>query len=144
MKRTLTVIVGFSLLVLVLAASAGAGDVPRLRANVPFSFYAGNHLVPAGEYVFQMQAFANRAAGSIVLVRNHEGRVIHMFAAIPASSPGNVETCLIFNRYGDSHFLAKLQNSAIQAALIKSHAERELALAYAKQAAGSVIVAASR
>lgn len=144
MKHVMTLIVAVSLIVLGFAAAAAAGDVPRLRANIPFPFYAGNKLIPAGEYVFQLQALANRAAGTTVVIVNPEGAVVHVFPAIPGNNRDGSSTNLVFNRYGKSHFLAQLNDSSLQAALIRSRAEREMSIAFSNQAAGGVIIAATR
>ncbi len=144
MKRTLTVIVVLSIIVLGLALTAAASDVPRLRANVPFSFFAGSQLIPAGEYVFELQGAMGRAAGSMILVRNADGAVVHLFPAMPGANAATNATCLVFNRYGSSYFLSKLQNMKLEAEVAKTPAEREMALAYSKKAEKSVVIAAAR
>ncbi len=143
MKHTLTTIVALSVLVLGMTLTASADGANRLRADIPFSFFAGSQQIPAGVYVFDLQGTLGRASGSTVLIRNMDGRVVHLFTAIPGAST-RAATCLVFNRYGSSYFLSKLQNTSVAADVAKTPAEREMALAYSSQPGKSVVIAAAR
>ena len=49
--KNLLKLVALALFTMALSGAALAqDDAPMLRANIPFSFYAGGHLLPAGEY----------------------------------------------------------------------------------------------
>jgi hypothetical protein len=132
-----------SLIVLTLAAGAFAGDATRLRANIPFAFHAGKEQLPAGQYVVELRAAGILATGSAIVLRNADGSINCILAAIPDSSRAqNPAYCLVFNRYNDDYFLATVRQNTIKADLAKTRAEKELEIAFAKGA--KVQVAASK
>ena len=144
MRRTLTVIVALSIAILALAAAASAGESARMRAAVPFSFYAAGRLLPSGEYLFELQSIGNGSTGSTIFVRNAGGEVVHIFPAMAGTNAKSIPTSLEFRRYGDIRFLSKLHTRVFQAQLAKSRMEREVALAFSKQAREGEMVAAAR
>ena len=95
-----------------------------LRANVPFDFRMGETLMPAGEYVIHHSA-------GVLTVRAESGPPRAIFQlTLPASrQDGSTKGALVFNRYGDSYFLAKIwaPESRYGMALSTSKREKELA-----------------
>ena len=95
-----------------------------LRANVPFDFRMGETLMPAGEYVIHHSA-------GMLTVRAQSGPPTAIFQlTLPASrQDGSTKGALVFNRYGDSYFLAKIwaPDSRSGLSLLTSKREKELA-----------------
>jgi hypothetical protein len=107
-------------------ASPLAAQTLALKANVPFEFNLAGKVMPAGEYLLQMDA------GSAVLrVRNFDAGTAAIILGLPASaSEGRTNDARItFNRYGDTYFLSTVVNgysgAGFKAPISKS--ERELA-----------------
>ena len=76
----------------------------HLRAQIPFGFYVGESLLPAGEY--ELQVLEN----GVVRVFNQDNYASVMFntvrSANPARQSGRAQ--VIFNRYGDDYFLSEM------------------------------------
>ncbi len=96
-----------------------------LTANVPFEFNLAGKAMPAGAYVFQMDA------GSPVLrVRNFDAHASVMSLGIqpPNAWRPTGDARITFNRYGDTYFLSTVVNGytgvGFEAPISKS--EREL------------------
>jgi hypothetical protein len=115
-----------SLLALAVVASANPGT--RLHVNVPFAFHVDRAMLPAGQYVFEMKSVSPYAAAATsVLIRNREGNIVHWISTIAgARTNGTGLDRLLFNRYGDQYFLARVESCENQANVRKSTAEREL------------------
>jgi hypothetical protein len=96
---------------LVLALTIGAGKAKAqitdsLEVNVPFQFYAGTTKLPAGEY--RIQVLENSDLG-VMEISSLDGSTTALFQVQQSdanSAPAKDE--LIFNKYGDRYFLAKL------------------------------------
>jgi hypothetical protein len=79
------------------------GDVD---ANIPFQFHAGNTKFPAGEYRIHV---LDNTDLSVMEITSMDGSVSALFQVQEAetnSEPAKTE--LIFNKYGNRYFLAKL------------------------------------
>src|SRR5262245_49804512 len=88
-----------SLLILLVGGMVYAQVEPRVIANIPFAFTAGNKTLPAGEYTIDRP---NSNEPDLLLIRSADGRVAFFLNA------GNVEarevpnkTELVFNEIGD-------------------------------------------
>lgn len=94
----------------------------NLRATIPFTFRAGEKVMPAGEYTIRHSAGAvilhKQGGPSVVLLTNAASR-----PALPA------EGWLDFNRYGERYFLSSVwsPDSPDGREIPKSRAEKELA-----------------
>jgi hypothetical protein len=100
-----------SLLALVFAfaiypTQAHAQIIGGLEANIPFSFYAGNTKLPAGEYRIQVLDNSDLTLMEISRVDGTVSALFQIQDAESNSEPAKSE--LIFNKYGDRYFLAKL------------------------------------
>ena len=72
-------------------------------ANIPFSFSAGSHAMPAGDYVLY------RVSDHMYSLRSRDGSEAQSFTVYNASSTAAVDSSrLVFHQYGDQHFLASL------------------------------------
>jgi hypothetical protein len=114
---TLTVIAALSI-------AGFAGLDRRVEANIPFDFIVGGEKLPAGKYTFEMGVIQR-----VLMVRNWKtkraaGAITQDLQVRAVAKPQ-----LVFHRYGDQYFLAKVitYTSGIEAP--KSKAEREAAKA---------------
>jgi hypothetical protein len=95
------------------------------RANIPFDFWLGQKLMPAGEY-----SIYHMATGAMLIQGGGRVRASAVFLAQTASRPEQQkEGKLEFTRYGGSYFLSKIWNPyrAIGYGVPKSSREKELA-----------------
>jgi hypothetical protein len=145
MKKALVVLFSLGVVILGSVIGASAGTTAKLIANIPFAFHAGNQLMPAGEYVFDMDGVGGFCAtGSNLVIRSRDGadaRILHVLTR-GESSKGSAYT-VTFTRYGNTYFLSKVQNGAIEAGLPKTNKEKELSVtALSGSGGGSRIVIA--
>ena len=99
------------LLVLVFAfaicpARARAQIIGGLEVKVPFQFHAGNTKLPAGEYRIHVLDDSDLTVMEISSVDGSASALFQVQAAEANSEPAKSE--LIFNKYGNRYFLAKL------------------------------------
>ncbi len=107
MKRIL--ITAVAALCLLAGGTVFAQDHP-LKAQIPFDFCVGDTVLPAGTYLFGQQP----ASQCAMVVRNSTtGEAIFNMAKandyFTPESPGR----LIFQRYGDQHFLREIHGQYV-------------------------------
>jgi hypothetical protein len=75
-----------------------------LRATMPFSFYAGDQLLPAGEY--EIRAVGN----GVVKISNYDAHksVVFFTFGVNHVAANPVSAKLVFNRYTDDYFLSEM------------------------------------
>jgi hypothetical protein len=96
--------VTLSALVLLTASAAFAQSINLMQADVPFAFRAGNHSFPAGSYEIKAEIVPG-----VVMIRCTDTGDTAVVIANRAHSANTVEKAtLVFNRYGNRYFLAKL------------------------------------
>jgi len=94
----------FGFLFVLAAAPAFAQSGPTVAADIPFDFSVANRTLPAGEYTVK----GGPTAGTI-LVRNDDGKGAVSVLAQSAHSNGEAKKAmLVFRRYGNQYFLAKV------------------------------------
>jgi hypothetical protein len=99
----------FTVLVLALSlhpAKAHAQIIGQLEVTVPFQFYAGNAKLPAGKYILRM---LDNSDLQIMEISTTDGSTSALFEVEDAESntvPPKNE--LIFNKYGNRYFLARV------------------------------------
>jgi hypothetical protein len=87
-------------------AKAHAQIIGQLKVTVPFQFYAGNAKLPAGKYILRM---LDNADLQTMEISTPDGSTSALFEVENAESntvPPKNE--LIFNKYGNRYFLAKI------------------------------------
>ena len=126
MRKTRVVLVlGMMLLGVGIVASGSAAA--RLHVNVPFAFYAGNELLPAGNYVFEIGAItSNEASGSAVFVHSETGSIAAWLLTMPGQAPAVTNAQLQFSRYGEKYFLTSVEALGYQANLKTTKSEKEM------------------
>jgi hypothetical protein len=104
--KNLLKLVALALFTMALSGAALAqDDAPMLRANIPFSFYAGGHLLPAGEYTI----LVNEESRLVTIGQNETGKRSFLLGSPDETSHGS-STVLIFNLgAGDVYALRELK-----------------------------------
>jgi hypothetical protein len=85
---------------------AQAQIIGDIEVNIPFQFHAGNAKLPAGQYRIHVLDDSDL---SVMEISNADGSASALFQVQDAeanTTPGKSE--LIFNKYGNRYFLAKL------------------------------------
>ena len=132
------------LLILLLFGSAGAQEPgTRIRVSIPFDFTVKGRTLPAGEYDITRVMDEPIA----LLVRNvHDKHDEIVVETEPVKGAFLNKDELVFNRYGDTYFLAEIFTAGEQMGeeLYPSHKERELKREMARNEVGpeTVTVAA--
>jgi hypothetical protein len=87
------------------AVNALAQSQPVLKASIPFDFSAANRTLPAGDYTVSN----TNAVGGTIVVRRDDGEKAVVLITRPhyAENQGK-QAMLVFRRYGDQYFLAKV------------------------------------
>ena len=126
MRKTRTVLV-LGMMLLSAAIFAAGNSAARLHVNVPFAFYAGNELLPAGNYVFEIGAITpHEASGSAVFVHNETGSIAAWLLTMPGQAPYTDNAQLEFSRYGERYFLSSVAALGYQANLKTTKSEKEM------------------
>ena len=104
-----------------------------LRANIPFEFSAGNTVLPAGDYML-IRDISSGARDALAIVSG-DHTTTYLFTVQIGGGAANKksDSTLLFQRYGDRHFLSQVWVSGdnIGQKTLLSKTERELS----KQAA---------
>ena len=121
-KQILNVVVTLSVIA-TLSIAAIAGLSASLKANVPFTFMVNSKTLPAGHYTIE------QGTQSTLVIRNWEtkqaiGAIAQKLEVRPGSKPQ-----LVFRRYGNQYFLAKVVGDTSGSELPRSKAEHEAAKA---------------
>jgi hypothetical protein len=113
-------------------AKVHAQIIGRLVVNIPFQFHAGNAKLPAGNYVIHMLDVSDL---TVMEISSADGSISALFDVHDAeanSAPAKTE--LIFNKYGDRYFLAKVfdEGNANGSEVFKSSYEKRAGQAAAE------------
>jgi hypothetical protein len=109
-------LVVFAVAVLALPLCA---QVTTLRADIPFEFVAGTTMIAPGQY-----AISSQTGSAHVRL---EGSKSYSVLSSPADPyAGSQEAKLVFHRYGDQYFLARISTASAGRDFAMSRTEREL------------------
>ena len=110
-----------------------------MSVDVPFAFYVGDQVYPAGQYHFDMNAdkYATASFVNIWAAKSENDLVIMATAGTDKNASSNQ---LVFNKYGEKHFLSSITINGYKATLKVLGLEKE-AISQAKQAPGVIRVA---
>ncbi len=127
MKKQILSVVATLTLIIPMAIIGFASLNTRVRADIPFDFQVGGKEFKAGEYSFG-RVFANNPVGGMI-IRNADNGEAANFNVNSVFDKGEPHARLVFRRYGNQSFLAKIFDgeSGLGYELVKSKAERELA-----------------
>jgi hypothetical protein len=125
-KQAFRIITLLSLFCTVAVTSAYAQSADRISMKIPFSFVAGEKILPAGEYIVR-STFSSR----VTLIRTANGRreytTILTMPVPPENTPFTAK--LVFHRYGSQYFLHQVWTPSSERGgqLSQSQAERAMA-----------------
>ena len=95
----------FAALALFAAAGEARAQSPvNIRVNVPFDFYVGDRLLPAGEY---RVGRAVTGVTNTLLVAGRDERAARQTSGVQSRREAEA-TKLVFHRYGEQYFLVRL------------------------------------
>jgi len=109
--------------VFTLFAGFGFAGTATMRISIPFDFYAGDQQLPAGEYTFQMGSPLAQTS-SVVTVRAKGGAGLCILATQPGTDAADAK--LLFNKYGNRHFLSSVSIRGLKAGVPMVKLEKEL------------------
>lgn len=122
-KQILSVVVTLSVII-TLSVAVLAGLSRNLKATIPFDFMVNGKTLPAGEYVVEQGSNHH-----VLVIRSWKTRQAAASITMECKANADGKPRLIFNRYGDQYFLAKVLSPTGGNELVKSKAEREAARA---------------
>jgi hypothetical protein len=105
---------------------AHAQIIGDIEAKIPFQFHAGSTKFPAGEYRIHV---LDNSDLSLMEISSMDGSVSALFQVQEAeTNSGPAKTELIFNKYGNRYFLAKLfdEGNPSGSQVIESRYEKKL------------------
>jgi len=117
------------------ASHAQAQTLDPIKADIPFDFYIGEKLLPAGEYTIREKY------QGLMEIQRDDGKATAFFItndSQPRQEPTASE--LIFNRYGNETFLSRVeeQGNPDDAVLLKSKLEKQAELNESEENATSL------
>lgn len=98
----------------------------QVVVTVPFSFVAGSHNLPAGDYSIEL----NREKGTMTLrseARSGSINAVMMLANTAPQTSNPDKSYALFNRYGSQYFLTQVWREGAGQTLTPGKLERELA-----------------
>ena len=111
---------------------AHAQLVGTMEADIPFQFHAGDTKLPAGKYVIRMLDDSDLTIMEISSLDGSTSALFQVQDAEANSTPAKSE--LIFNKYGNRYFLAKVfdEGNANGSEVSKSSYEKRISQATAE------------
>jgi hypothetical protein len=121
-KQIMTMAILLGCLIAAGASHAQAQTLDPIKADIPFDFYVGEKLLPAGEYTI------TEKHQGLMEIQRDDGKATAFFMTDdnqPRQEPTASE--LIFNRYGNETFLSRVeeQGNPDEAMLLKSKLEKQ-------------------
>ena len=111
-------------ILLLMAAMASAQTVQRVTVTVPFSFVAGSHNLPAGDYTIEL----NYEKDTMILRSGDpSGNNVVILARNGEGAAKSDKSYAIFQRYGAHYFLAEVWRQGAGQTLTPGKLEQELA-----------------
>ena len=102
----LSLLIAVLFALMVYPGKASAQIIGNLEVNIPFQFHAGNAKLPAGKYLIRMLDNSDLTIMEIISLDGSTSALFQVQDAEANSTPAKSE--LIFNKYGNRYFLAKL------------------------------------
>jgi hypothetical protein len=123
-KLIISMIVAASIGAASLASTLAAPFTVRIRAEIPFDFNVGKKKLPKGEYLIESVG----DSGTLAIRNADKGKSV-VFNTIRSKPTDGNKAKLVFNRYGDQYFLARVwdQSSETILKLNKSSLEKRIA-----------------
>jgi hypothetical protein len=123
-KLIISLIVAMSFGAASLATTMAAPFTVRIRAEIPFDFNVGSKRLPKGEYLIESVG----DSGTLTIRHAEKGKAVTFNTIRHKPTDGN-KSKLVFNRYGEQYFLARVwdQSSETILKLSRSKAEKRVA-----------------
>ena len=105
-RTTSRVAIGAALLTtfFLLSIDSAQAQSNRMRATIPFAFYSGDGVLPAGDYDVE-----NLGSGVVKLLNRDNHNVVVFHTISVSDRTGEAASAqLIFNRYGADYFLKEM------------------------------------
>lgn len=121
----------FAACLLMLISTPASAFTFRIRAEIPFDFQVGSKKLPKGEYIIE----SVNDAGGVLLIRHvKKGKAIN-FTVVRGKMMEKPKSKLVFHRYNDQYFLARVWDGTSDTVLKldKSSAEKKAAKAAKKE-----------
>jgi len=128
-QRLLSLLVLSVFALTIFAGKAHAQIVGDLDVNIPFQFHAGNTKLPAGKYRIHMLDDSDLTVMEITSADGSTSALFQVQESEANAAPAKSE--LIFNKYGNRYFLAKLfdEGNPNGSEVLKSRYETKLSQA---------------
>ena len=121
MKSKILMLFAVGLLSIITVGVAHAETGEMAKANIPFDFYAGNTMMPAGTYTIGFDSL-----NKVAIIRDDTDRH-EMFLLGMASEQGTDTPKLVFDHLGNSYFLRNLEAFETDVSFPVPKAEMKLA-----------------
>ena len=105
-RHLLSLLIGLVFALTICPTKANAQIIGDLEAKIPFQFHAGNTKFPAGEYRIHVLDNSDLTMMEISSLDDSVSALFQVRDAETKSDPTKTE--LIFNKYGNRYFLAKV------------------------------------
>ena len=122
----LSVFIALVFALTVYPTKAQAQIIDQLDVNIPFQFHAGNAKLPAGEYIVQVLPDSDLTVMEIRSANDSTSALLEVRETRANATPAKSE--LIFNKYGNRYFLAKMfdESNPSGSAVIESRYEKRI------------------
>jgi hypothetical protein len=110
-RQLLALFVGLVFALTVHPGKAHAQVIGEIEANIPFQFHAGDTKLPPGRYVIHPLDNSDLTIMEITSADGSTSALFEVGDAVANSAPAKTE--LIFNKYGDRYFLAKMFDEGV-------------------------------
>lgn len=123
--RFWAMLTGFLVLVLLVpfaGLSATYGQRCLFDIMIPFEFFVGDTPLPAGHY-----CVSHVLSPNVISIQHREGRAnATILVRVSSSDPSEADSKLVFNKYGNRHFLSQVWTFSDRQIhqCAKSHAEQ--------------------
>jgi hypothetical protein len=105
-RQLLSLLIALVFALTIYPSKAHAQMIGDVEVNIPFQFHAGNAKLPAGKYIIRMLDDSDLQVMEITSADGSTSALFQVQATEANSEPAKSE--LIFNKYGNRYFLAKL------------------------------------
>jgi hypothetical protein len=123
-KLIISLIVALSFGAVSLANTLAAPFTVKIRAEIPFDFNVGSKRLPKGEYLIESIG----DSGTLTIRHASKGKAVTFNTIRHKPTDGN-KSKLVFTRYGDQYFLARIWDPSTETILKlnKSKTEKRIA-----------------
>jgi hypothetical protein len=131
MKTILCSFAAACCLALILSPATAASTFGfRIKADIPFDFQVGKKKMPKGDYIIESVG----SGGTVLIRREKGGKAVNVMTVIDKHTDKH-KSKLVFRRYGDQYFLARIWDGSSETVLKieKTSAEKKVAKLFKDQ-----------